>query len=146
MFPLLRSSTPRHLPLKQSPSPLQSKLLLLPPRASARFHPRNPTKDRLLLRFSCFQIRCKSGGDNLSSVSDAESSSINDEGTQENRNHTSEPITSNETLKKLKRYGISGILSYGLLNTAYYLTTFLLVWFYFAPAPGKMGYLAAVER
>ncbi|WRX12167.1 hypothetical protein QQP08_004654 [Theobroma cacao] len=30
-------------------------------------------------------------------------------------------------LKKLRRYGISGVLSYGLLNTAYYLTTFLLV-------------------
>ncbi|XP_059597700.1 uncharacterized protein LOC132252663 isoform X1 [Vitis vinifera] len=36
--------------------------------------------------------------------------------------------TSKDLLKKLKRYGISGILSYGLLNTAYYLTTFLLVW------------------
>uniref|UniRef100_A0A803N788 Uncharacterized protein n=1 Tax=Chenopodium quinoa TaxID=63459 RepID=A0A803N788_CHEQI len=48
-------------------------------------------------------------------------------------------------LEQLKRYGASGVLSYGLLNTAYYLTTFLLVWFYFAPAPGKMGYLAAVS-
>ncbi|XAR54501.1 hypothetical protein NMG60_11029651 [Bertholletia excelsa] len=51
-----------------------------------------------------------------------------------------------EILKRLKRYGISGILSYGLLNTVYYLTAFLLVWFYVAPAPGKMGYMAAVER
>ncbi|KAL7157916.1 hypothetical protein ABFS83_02G107900 [Erythranthe nasuta] len=51
-----------------------------------------------------------------------------------------------EILTKLKRYGVSGILSYGLLNTAYYLTTFLVVWFYIAPAPGRMGYLAAVER
>ncbi|KAL7120325.1 hypothetical protein ACP275_02G115900 [Erythranthe tilingii] len=51
-----------------------------------------------------------------------------------------------EILTKLKRYGVSGILSYGLLNTAYYLTTFLVVWFYVAPAPGRMGYLAAVER
>ncbi|XP_007010705.2 PREDICTED: uncharacterized protein LOC18587003 isoform X1 [Theobroma cacao] len=49
-------------------------------------------------------------------------------------------------LKKLRRYGISGVLSYGLLNTAYYLTTFLLVWFYIAPVPGRMGYMAAVER
>ena len=31
-------------------------------------------------------------------------------------------------LDKLRRYGLSGILSYGLLNTAYYLTTFLVVW------------------
>ncbi|XP_020969852.1 uncharacterized protein LOC107624333 isoform X2 [Arachis ipaensis] len=57
-----------------------------------------------------------------------------------------ESSTSNEILTKLRRYGISGILSYGLLNTAYYLTTFLIVWFYIAPAPGRMGYLAAVER
>ncbi|KAJ0046780.1 hypothetical protein Pint_05668 [Pistacia integerrima] len=57
-----------------------------------------------------------------------------------------ESFSSNEVLKKLRRYGISGILSYGLLNTAYYLTTFLLVWFYVAPAPGRMGYIAAVER
>ncbi|KAL8228780.1 hypothetical protein R6Q57_013680 [Mikania cordata] len=49
-------------------------------------------------------------------------------------------------LKKLRRYGISGILSYGLLNTAYYLSAFLVAWFYIAPAPGKMGYWAAVKR
>lgn len=54
--------------------------------------------------------------------------------------------TSNEILKKLRRYGISGLLSYGLLNTAYYLTTFLIVWLYVAPAPGRMGYLAAAQR
>ncbi|KAF5184129.1 Gag-Pol polyprotein/retrotransposon [Thalictrum thalictroides] len=47
---------------------------------------------------------------------------------------------------KLRRYGISGILSYGLLNTVYYLTTFFFVWFYIAPAPGRLGYVAAVER
>ncbi|XP_068498681.1 uncharacterized protein [Phaseolus vulgaris] len=57
-----------------------------------------------------------------------------------------ESMTSNEILKKMRRYGISGILSYGLLNTAYYLTTFLFVWFYIAPAPTKMGYAAAVQR
>ncbi|KAM4072510.1 hypothetical protein ACB094_11G142500 [Castanea mollissima] len=70
-----------------------------------------------------------------------------DEGSKE-RNESSQggSLSSNTTLRKLKRYGISGILSYGLLNTAYYLTTFLLVWFYVAPVPGRMGYLAAVER
>nr|GMD94181.1 uncharacterized protein LOC109153062 [Ipomoea batatas]GMD97313.1 uncharacterized protein LOC109153062 [Ipomoea batatas]GMD99160.1 uncharacterized protein LOC109153062 [Ipomoea batatas] len=51
-----------------------------------------------------------------------------------------------EILKKLRRYGISGVLSYGLLNTAYYLTTFLVVWIYVAPAPVKMGYFASVKR
>ncbi|KAG8480665.1 hypothetical protein CXB51_025201 [Gossypium anomalum] len=49
-------------------------------------------------------------------------------------------------LKKLRRYGISGVLSYGLLNTVYYLITFLLVWFYVAPVPGRMGYMAAAQR
>ncbi|XP_074590172.1 uncharacterized protein LOC141846085 [Curcuma longa] len=52
----------------------------------------------------------------------------------------------NEIMQRLKRYGVAGVLSYGLLNTIYYLTTFLLVWFYFSPAPGKMGYPAAVKR
>ncbi|KAL1536061.1 hypothetical protein AAHA92_28767 [Salvia divinorum] len=62
------------------------------------------------------------------------------------RDDTSQAVSSYEILARLKRYGISGILSYGLLNTAYYLTTFLVVWFYVAPAPAKMGYLAAAER
>uniref|UniRef100_A0ACD5XLT4 Uncharacterized protein n=1 Tax=Avena sativa TaxID=4498 RepID=A0ACD5XLT4_AVESA len=51
-----------------------------------------------------------------------------------------------ELLEKLKRYGAAGVLAYGLLNTVYYVTTFLLVWFHFSPAPGRMGYAAAVER
>ncbi|KAF7824791.1 uncharacterized protein G2W53_022935 [Senna tora] len=61
-------------------------------------------------------------------------------------NKKGELLTNNEVLKKLRRYGVSGILSYGLLNTAYYVTTFLFVWLYVVPSPGKMGYLAAVER
>ncbi|XP_015578756.2 uncharacterized protein LOC8276335 isoform X2 [Ricinus communis] len=68
------------------------------------------------------------------------------EGSREKYDAGQASFTSGAMLKKLKRYGVSGILSYGLLNTAYYLTTFLLVWFYVAPAPGKMGYFAAVER
>ncbi|XP_040383825.1 uncharacterized protein LOC102722611 [Oryza brachyantha] len=55
-------------------------------------------------------------------------------------------FSSKELVEKLRRYGAAGVLSYGLLNTVYYVTTFLLVWFYFSPAPGKMGYAAAVER
>lgn len=57
-----------------------------------------------------------------------------------------EPFFAKGILKKLGRYGIAGVLSYGLLNTAYYLTAFLVVWLYVAPAPGKMGYGAAVKR
>ncbi|KAK7259664.1 hypothetical protein RIF29_25277 [Crotalaria pallida] len=87
--------------------------------------------------------------DNTHELSDAS----NHEGSEENEeNKKGGSQTSNEyvlltlILKKLRRYGVSGILSYGLLNTAYYLTTFLVVWFFIAPAPGRMGYLAAVER
>ncbi|KAI3427792.1 uncharacterized protein J3R85_009005 [Psidium guajava] len=90
---------------------------------------------------------CSVNGDgNAYSLSEAESSCPNEEGIDHGGRREGGPLASNETLKKLKRYGIAGILSYGLLNTAYYLSTFLLVWFYFAPAPGRMGYLAAVER
>ncbi|KAM0952519.1 hypothetical protein DsansV1_C02g0013891 [Dioscorea sansibarensis] len=55
-------------------------------------------------------------------------------------------FSSKDLMQRLKRYGVAGVLSYGLLNTVYYLTTFLLVWFYVAPAPGRMGYAAAVQR
>ncbi|GMG99524.1 hypothetical protein Nepgr_001364 [Nepenthes gracilis] len=81
-------------------------------------------------------------------ISDAKNGpAANHEGVEErNENQQRRSLTSTEVLKQLRRYGISGILSYGLLNTVYYLTTFLLVWFYFAPAPGRMGYFAAVQR
>ncbi|CAA7052101.1 unnamed protein product [Microthlaspi erraticum] len=79
---------------------------------------------------------------------DAEAVPSYDEGDMLDKNGTSRknPFVSEELLKKLKRYGVSGVLSYGLLNTVYYTIAFLLVWFYVAPAPGKMGYLAAAER
>ncbi|XP_010509163.1 PREDICTED: uncharacterized protein LOC104785605 isoform X3 [Camelina sativa] len=82
------------------------------------------------------------------SDAEAEAESSYGEGEMLDKNGTSRsnPFVSEELLKKLKRYGLSGILSYGLLNTVYYSTAFLLVWFYVAPAPGKMGYLAAAER
>ncbi|XP_038893472.1 uncharacterized protein LOC120082258 [Benincasa hispida] len=47
---------------------------------------------------------------------------------EKNENSQKHPRKSNKVLEKLRRYGISGILSYGLLNTVYYLTTFLVVW------------------
>ncbi|XP_023534257.1 uncharacterized protein LOC111795864 isoform X2 [Cucurbita pepo subsp. pepo] len=65
---------------------------------------------------------------------------------EKNENHKKHPRKSIEVLDKLRRYGVSGILSYGLLNTVYYLTTFLVVWFYIAPPPAKMGYVAAAGR
>eukprot|EP01018_Ginkgo_biloba_P007972 Gb_04237 [translate_table: standard] len=49
-------------------------------------------------------------------------------------------------MQSLRRYGAAGVLSYGLLNTVYYLVAFLFVWFYVAPAPGGMGYPAATQR
>ncbi|PAN12655.1 hypothetical protein GQ55_2G271800 [Panicum hallii var. hallii] len=67
-------------------------------------------------------------------------------GSGKNGKESTKSFSSKELLEKLKRYGAAGVLSYGLLNTVYYVTAFLLVWFYFAPAPGRMGYGAAVER
>ncbi|KAK3130168.1 hypothetical protein QOZ80_6BG0489900 [Eleusine coracana subsp. coracana] len=67
-------------------------------------------------------------------------------GSRKDGNESAKRFSSKELLEKLKRYGAAGVLSYGLLNTVYYVTAFLLVWFYFAPAPGRMGYTAAVER
>ncbi|XP_072991436.1 uncharacterized protein [Typha latifolia] len=80
-------------------------------------------------------------------VGDTHESSVDSSGSGKGDSKQSvKPFSSNELLQKLRRYGVAGVLSYGLLNTIYYLTTFLLVWFYFAPAPGRMGYAAAVER
>nr|QGN65298.1 E2F-related protein [Oryza punctata] len=93
-------------------------------------------------------VRCSQGPDKIEV--------FNTEGTEQSKggctgsiNHgkySTRSFSSKELLERLKRYGAAGVLSYGLLNTVYYVTTFLLVWFYFSPAPGKMGYTAAVER
>ncbi|KAM3233284.1 hypothetical protein P3L10_018643 [Capsicum annuum] len=84
---------------------------------------------------------------NVYELPEFQSSPLDQKGTAE-KNGTSqtESPTSNTILTRLRRYGVAGVLSYGLLNTAYYLTTFLIVWFYVAPSPGRMGYLPAVER
>ncbi|XP_057808005.1 uncharacterized protein LOC131022506 isoform X1 [Salvia miltiorrhiza] len=87
---------------------------------------------------------CSASSGNAGS-SGFDGSSVEKQGSN-GKDDNSQAVSSNEILVRLKRYGISGILSYGLLNTAYYLTTFLVVWFYVAPAPAKMGYLAAAER
>ncbi|TVU09730.1 hypothetical protein EJB05_43223 [Eragrostis curvula] len=87
-----------------------------------------------------------------SSADPGEIDAVNMEGTEQSVGGSNVDIikciffTVCRLLEKLKRYGAAGVLSYGLLNTVYYVTAFLLVWFYFAPAPGKMGYAAAVER
>ncbi|KAI4382929.1 hypothetical protein MLD38_008823 [Melastoma candidum] len=94
----------------------------------------------------CWRFSVDDGHGRMHSVSDSGSSFADVEGVNDGGIDKEEPRKSNKILMKLKRYGLAGILSYGLLNTAYYLTTFLLVWFYFTPAPGRMGYLAAVER
>ncbi|XP_021733905.1 uncharacterized protein LOC110700637 isoform X2 [Chenopodium quinoa] len=87
------------------------------------------------------------GGTTAHGLPDSQKISAEPEGSMEGNDGRQErSLSATKILEQLKRYGASGVLSYGLLNTAYYLTTFLLVWFYFAPAPGKMGYLAAVSR
>ncbi|CAJ2638688.1 unnamed protein product [Trifolium pratense] len=84
--------------------------------------------------------------DNVSQAYELSDSSSHEGSEESKESKKGKSLSINEIMKKLKRYGVSGILSYGLLNTGYYLTTFLFVWFYVAPAPGKMGYLAAAER
>ncbi|KNA13777.1 hypothetical protein SOVF_113710 isoform A [Spinacia oleracea] len=98
-----------------------------------------------------FALHSINGGDDTAhDLSDSQSYSAEPQGSVEGKDgHEERSLSTTKLgriLEQLKRYGASGVLSYGLLNTAYYLTTFLLVWFYFAPAPGKMGYLAAVSR
>ncbi|XP_060964204.1 uncharacterized protein LOC133033473 isoform X3 [Cannabis sativa] len=79
-----------------------------------------------------FRKFCSVNGDDIDprGLSDTQSGSLEHEGSPEN-DATGQGVLpkSNEMIKKLKRYGIAGVLSYGLLNTAYYLTTFLVVWF-----------------
>lgn len=38
-------------------------------------------------------------------------------------------------INNLRRYGVAGVLSYGLLNTVYYLVTFLFVWYGYQMLP-----------
>ncbi|ESW20771.1 hypothetical protein PHAVU_005G013300 [Phaseolus vulgaris] len=105
--------------------------------------PELKNNSRLCLTTDGRRLCSSHSNDSTPELSDAYSH----EGSSESaENKKGKSMTSNEILKKLRRYGISGILSYGLLNTAYYLTTFLFVWFYIAPAPAKMGYAAAVQR
>ncbi|KAL5733779.1 hypothetical protein ACOSP7_033126 [Xanthoceras sorbifolium] len=105
------------------------------------------SKNRSLHRNNSRSFCSISPNNNAAGFSDADKCSPNYEGLAEKTESSQgEFFSSKEVLKKLRRYGISGILSYGLLNTAYYLTMFLVVWFYVAPAPGRMGYVAAVER
>eukprot|EP00270_Netrium_digitus_P004796 TRINITY_DN16138_c0_g1_i1.p1 TRINITY_DN16138_c0_g1~~TRINITY_DN16138_c0_g1_i1.p1 ORF type:complete len:236 (-),score=27.88 TRINITY_DN16138_c0_g1_i1:307-981(-) len=48
--------------------------------------------------------------------------------------------------ERLKAYGIAGVLSYGLLNTAYYLSAFLIVWTRVLPSPGQLGVCTSATR
>ncbi|XP_024963788.1 uncharacterized protein LOC112504051 [Cynara cardunculus var. scolymus] len=114
----------------------------VPVASSTRFHLRFHLKHAQITG-ECLQLRCVRGGD-PHGLSDLSSSSVEHEG--EGNESQGKSSSSHEILEKLRRYGISGILSYGLLNTAYYLSAFLIAWFYIAPAPGKMGYWTAVKR
>ncbi|KAL1831930.1 uncharacterized protein LOC108194594 isoform X2 [Daucus carota subsp. sativus] len=88
---------------------------------------------------------CVNGGAQNADVSSSENDCTKIEG-ERNASPGQTALTSTEMLEKLRSYGLAGLLSYGLLNTAYYSFTFLLVWFYVVPAPGKLGYLASVKR
>ncbi|XP_047166074.1 uncharacterized protein LOC124835185 isoform X1 [Vigna umbellata] len=111
-----------------------------------RYFPVLKNNSRLCLTINGRRLCSSYSNDSVSNTPEL-SDAYSHEGSSESaENKKGESMTSTEIMKKLRRYGVSGILSYGLLNTAYYLTTFLFVWFYIAPAPAKMGYAAAVQR
>ncbi|XP_010554491.1 PREDICTED: uncharacterized protein LOC104824199 isoform X2 [Tarenaya hassleriana] len=93
-----------------------------------------------------FSVRCRSHNAFSKSDDVQRGPSNGEDMLDKNESSRKSSFSSKEVLEKLKKYGISGVLSYGLLNTVYYTIAFLLVWFYVAPAPGRMGYVAAVER
>jgi hypothetical protein len=45
-----------------------------------------------------------------------------------------------------QRYGLAGVLAYGLLNTAYYSCMFLFVWVYVAKVPAGLGLAGAARK
>lgn len=47
---------------------------------------------------------------------------------------------------QLKRYGLAGLLAYGLLNTLYYSSAFLFVWLYVAKVPQGLGIQGAARK
>ncbi|KAL1079487.1 hypothetical protein V6Z11_D10G226700 [Gossypium hirsutum] len=98
-----------------------------------------------LVSLNSKKLSCSINGDNniVYGPTDDGNYSTNNEGSTAGKSEASQ---GQSVLKKLRQYGISGVLSYGLLNTVYYLITFLLVWFYVAPVPGRMGYMAAAQR
>ncbi|XP_012457605.1 uncharacterized protein LOC105778436 [Gossypium raimondii] len=104
-----------------------------------------------LVSLNSKKLSCSINGDNniVYGPTDDGNYSTNNEGSTAGKSEASQGqsfFSSKDVLKKLRQYGISGVLSYGLLNTVYYLITFLLVWFYVAPVPGRMGYMAAAQR
>lgn len=139
---LRRTTPPPLVPLhpRRQPSSLDSHA------PKARFP--EARRNELICRSYLPTLRCSSHGDtDVSSKPQDSQHSLSDlQGAGDGSDDKKEPFFAKGILKKLGRYGIAGVLSYGLLNTAYYLTTFLFVWLYVAPAPGKMGYGAAVKR
>ncbi|XP_010266750.1 PREDICTED: uncharacterized protein LOC104604181 [Nelumbo nucifera] len=152
-FPLLVFRVPAALmsfPLRISGRqiPASHRECLKMSRVFTRFyflHPRSASKKQYIPQRLCSTT---GNGDTYDILEDGHRGSSSDhEGMKEkSTSQKAKTFTSNETLKKLRRYGIAGILSYGLLNTVYYLTTFLSVWLFVLPSSGKMGYVAAVER
>ncbi|XP_014498863.1 uncharacterized protein LOC106759970 isoform X1 [Vigna radiata var. radiata] len=110
------------------------------------YFPVSKNNSRLCLTINGRRLGSSYSNDSVSNTPELSDAYSHEGSSESTENKKGKSMTINEIMKKLRRYGVSGILSYGLLNTAYYLTTFLFVWFYIAPAPAKMGYAAAVQR
>eukprot|EP00959_Pyramimonas_sp_CCMP1952_P129565 2709358-Pyramimonas_sp.AAC.2 len=48
--------------------------------------------------------------------------------------------------QQLKDLGAAGLVSYGILNTAYYCVAFVFFWFFVAQVPSGQGYDAALKE
>ncbi|XP_031125602.1 uncharacterized protein LOC116027951 isoform X1 [Ipomoea triloba] len=135
--PLLRNSASPYLlllPRNQKPG--------IPGAVDAR-------RKKILYGNHLLRLHCSSDSDNNANEPPESQHSLQDQqgaAAADAGNNLRRSLSVKEILTKLRRYGISGVLSYGLLNTAYYLMTFLVVWIYVAPAPVKMGYFAFVKR
>ncbi|KMZ69346.1 hypothetical protein ZOSMA_216G00160 [Zostera marina] len=121
----------------------------LPPFLFIPFNSSGSHRSRLSCRAAKRRSLCSLGENNdheVKHIEDARNLSTDSDPSGKIEEPNTKVHTPNDFKQKLKQYGVAGVLSYGLLNTFYYLTAFIVVWFYVAPTPAGLGYVAAAER
>jgi hypothetical protein len=76
--------------------------------------------------------------------SSSSSSSSNSSGGASSK--PSKPSRVQEMQQQLQKYGVAGVLAYGILNTLYYTFAFLFVWLCVAKVPAGLGVAGAARR